>query len=257
MLTLLVLFLFALVYGMPGIRSEEGPSFFDASILKIDEAKHLGNYVADVPFIDEQGKSHKLREFIKGKPTALILAYYTCDSACPLVVRGTLRASRSINRDYRVLVLSFDRYDTLESLKAFRSKIGDVPPNWTFGIMKEEYIKRLTSSIGFRFFYSHRDRVFVHPNVVTFLSPKGEIVRYIYGISPKERDMSLALAEANDSKVTKNSLVDLAFLACYRYDPKTGTYRTNPTIFFGLVGFGLVSLTLAYAFLKPKKGVKT
>lgn len=257
MLIFTILFLFFLAYGMPGLRGEESPSFFDASILKIDESKYLGTYIPDVPFTDEYGKSHKLRGFIKGKPTALILAYYTCDSACPLVVRGALRASKGINRDFRVLVLSFDKYDTLDSLKAFKSKLWDVPSNWTFGIMKEEDIKRLTSSIGFRFFYSHRDRVFVHPNVVTFLSPEGEVVRYLYGISPKERDMSLAFAEANDSKVTKNSLVDLAFLACYRYDPNTGRYRTNPTVFFGLVGFGLVSLTLAYAFLKPKKGVKT
>lgn len=189
---------------MPGMR--EVPSYFDASVMRIDEEKSLGRYVENIVFTDEGGKSHHLLEFIRGKPTALILAYYTCDSACPLLVKGALDATRSINRDFRVLVLSFDREDTLNSLRAFKLKLGDVPKNWTFGIMKEGDIKKLTSSIGYRFFYSHRDKVFIHPNVITFLSPKGEMVRYLYSISPKERDIKLAIAEAEDSKIKKMPL---------------------------------------------------
>ncbi|WP_340694446.1 SCO family protein [Hydrogenobacter thermophilus] len=255
MLILALLLLWVYAFSMPGMR--EIPSYFDASLMRIDESKYLGNYVPDVTFMDEKGRSHSLLRFIKGKPTALILAYYTCDSACPILVKGTLDATKNLDKDFRVLVLSFDREDTLNSLRAFKLKLGNVPKNWTFGIMKGEDIKKLTSSIGYRFFYSHKDKVFVHPNVITFLSPKGEIVRYLYGISPKERDVRLAIAEAEGSKITRNSFVDLAFLVCYRYDPNTGKYGLNPTVYFGLAGFTLVSLTLAYAFLKPKREVKT
>jgi len=255
MFVLALLILLVCAFGMPGMR--EVPSYFDASVMRIDEGQYLGRYVENVVFMDKEGKRHHLLEFVKGKPTALILAYYTCDAACPLLVRGALDATRAINRDFRVLVLSFDKEDTQNSLRAFKLKLGNVPKNWTFGIMKEEDIKKLTSSIGYRFFYSHRDKVFIHPNVITFLSPKGEIVRYLYGISPKERDIRLAIAEAEGSKITKNSFVDLAFLVCYRYDPSTGKYGLNPTVYFGLAGLGLVSLTLAYAFLKPKREVKT
>ncbi len=255
MLALALLLLWVCAFGMPGMR--EVPSYFDASVMRIDEDKYLGAYVPDVTFTDEGGKKHRLLDFVKGKPTALILAYYTCDSACPILVKGALDATKNLNEDFRVLVLSFDKEDTLDSLKAFKLKLGNVPSSWTFGLMKEEDIKKLTSSIGYRFFYSHRDKVFVHPNVITFLSPEGEVVRYLYGISPKERDLRIAFAEARGSKITKNSFVDLAFLVCYRYDPNTGKYGLNPTVFFGLAGFGLVSLTLAYAFLKPRREVKT
>lgn len=178
MFVLALLILWRCALGMPGMR--EVPSYFDASVMRIDEEKSLGRYVENIVFTDEGGKSHHLLEFIRGKPTALILAYYTCDSACLLLVKGALDATRSINRDFRVLVLSFDREDTLNSLRAFKLKLGDVPKNWTFGIMKEEDIKKLTSSIGYRFFYSHRDAVAVIIYLVVAIPALYFMLKYRY-----------------------------------------------------------------------------
>ncbi len=231
------------------------PSMFDANIMRIEEEKYLGNKVADITFTTEDGKSYRLYEFIKGRPTALILAYYTCDAACPLIVKSALEATKNIGKDANLLVLSFDKQDTFEDIKRFKAQLGVYNPRWTFGIMSEEDIRKLTQSIGYRFFYSRQDRVFVHPNVVIFIAPDGKIVRYLYGISPKERDFRIALAEAESFRITKNTIVDVAYLVCYKYDPNTGRYGLNPTVIFAFGGLMLASLTLLHAIARKKKEV--
>ncbi|MFN7064963.1 MAG: SCO family protein [Aquificaceae bacterium] len=251
-LVLLLLF-WVLAFGTP--QPKHTLSMFDASIMQIEEEKYLGNKVADVVFTAEDGKTHKLHDFIKGEPTAIILAYYTCDSACPLIVKSALEATKNLGKDANLLVLSFDKEDRLEDIKKFKSQLGVSNPKWTFGIMSEEDIKRLTQSLGYKFFYSRQDRVFVHPNVVIFIAPDGKIVRYLYGISPKERDFRIALAEAEILRITRNTLVDIAYMVCYRYDPNTGKYGLNPVIIFAFGGLILGSLTLLHALAKKKKEV--
>jgi protein SCO1/2 len=110
-LVLLTVFgVLALSWAVPMPKDHEG--FFDPSLLKIEEEKYLGKQVADVEFTDEQGRTHKLLDYIKGHPTALILGYYTCDSACPLIIKNAIDASKNISKDFRGIVLSFDKEDT-------------------------------------------------------------------------------------------------------------------------------------------------
>ena len=242
------------VWAVPAPKSHEG--FFDPSILQIEEEKYLGNRVADVEFVDERGNTHRLLDYIKGHPTALILGYYTCDSACPLIIKNAIEASKGIKKDFKGVVLSFDKEDTLRDLQEFKRKLGISSDKWTFGIMKEEDIKKLSESVGYRFFYSRQDRVFVHPNVVMFLDPEGKVSRYLYGISPREIDFRIALAEAETFRITKNTIVDVAFMVCYKYDPNTGKYGLNPIVLFAIAGFGLGGFTLAYAIIKRTKEVQ-
>lgn len=252
---LVLLFLFwVFAFGTP--QPKMTPSMFDASIMKIEEEKYLGHKVADITFTAEDGRSYKLYDFIKGKPTALILAYYTCDAACPLIVKSALNSTKDLNKDANLLILSFDKEDTLEDLKKFKANLGVSNPKWTFGVMQEDQIRKLTQSVGYRFFYSRQDKVFVHPNVVIFIAPDGKIVRYLYGVSPKDRDFRIALAEAETFRITKNTILDVAYLVCYRYDPNTGRYGLNPTVVFGLGGMMFASLTLLHAIVRKRKEVR-
>lgn len=65
----------------------------------------------------------------------------------------------------------------------------------------------------------------------------------------------LALAEAESFRITKNTIVDVAYMVCYRYDPNTGKYGLNPTVIFGFGGLMLASLTLLHAIVRRKKEV--
>lgn len=237
MLVLLAVFgVLTLTWAVPMPKDHEG--FFDPTILKIEEEKYLGKQVANVEFPDEHGRTHKLLDYTKGHPTALILGYYTCDSACPLIIKNAIEASKNISKDFRGIVLSFDKEDTLRDLQEFKKKLGISPSSrWTFGFMKEEDIKKLSQSLGYRFFYSRQDRVFVHPNVVIFIDPEGKVSRYLYGISPREMDFRITLAEAETFRITKNTIVDIAFMVRYRYDPNAGKYGLDPVVLFAIAGF--------------------
>ncbi len=230
--------------------------FFDPAMLKIDEKKYLGGFVANTDVILENGKRIKLYDLLSGKPTILLFSYYTCEGSCPIRIDNLnklVKSSESLrNRDFNVLVLSFDRRDTLETLKKFKEIHGPFTAQWVFGLIPEDDVETLTNSVGFKFFYSERDKTFVHTNVYIFLAPDGRITRYLFGINPKERDIRIALAEAEGGRISTNSVVDLALLVCYTYDPSRSTFVVNPTIIFGGVGFAALGSVILLAFISSK-----
>jgi len=253
---LLFLFLagmsFATVVGGAQVFKKD---FFDPSLLKIDEGKYLGSFVPNVDVTLPDGSVKKLYDLMNGRPTILLLSYYTCEGSCPLRIDNLsklIKNSSLKNRDFKVLVLSFDKEDTLEDLKSFVSAHGPFTDHWVFGLLRGEDIDALTKSVGFKFFYSERDKTFVHPNVYIFLSPEGRITRYLFGISPEEKDVRIALTEADSGKVSFSSLVDLALLVCYTYDPSRSTFVVSPTVIFGGIGFALFGSVALFALISGR-----
>ncbi len=242
--------------GVVGSGSTLKKDFFDPSLLKIDTSKYLGTFVPNVDLILEDGKRAKLYGIISKKPTILVFSYYTCEGSCPIRIDNLNRLIRNgsslKNRDFHVLVLSFDEKDTLKTLKDFKKVHGPFDERWVFALLPREAIDTLTGSVGFKFFYSERDKTFVHTNVYIFLSPDGRVTRYLFGIKPKERDVRISLAEAEQGRITPSSLVDLALLVCYTYDPSRSTFVINPTILFGGIGFVALGGVLFVAFVSSK-----
>jgi protein SCO1/2 len=228
-------------------------TYFDQDYLKIDEPKHLGTFVPDVNLILEDGSKVKLYELIAEKPNIIFLAYYTCNASCPIRTTNLIKALEPLkNRDFNVLVLSFDEKDTLKTLREYKQRYGQYPGNWIFALIDKEQIQRFTEAVGFKFFYSEVDNMFVHPNVYIFVSPDGRITRYIYGVSPKTQDLRIALAETETNKVTLSSIIDTALLVCFKYDPSRSTYVVNPVIFLGGIGFASFGALMLYIFLGKK-----
>lgn len=251
LLLLLLLPLFVMAYRL----SDYGEQ--DLSVVKIQEELFLGKEIPDADVLTLNG-TKKLKEFMDGKPTALIFAYYTCETACPLTVRNVLKVSKSEFADYRFVVLSFDERDNLETLKAFVDKNfeGKVPENWLVGLLSREDIKRLTEATGYKFYYVPRDKIFIHTSAIIFISPSGKITRYLYGAFPTERDLRLAFADAQKEKPTLSNIVDLALLACYRYDHARSKYVIDPMVIFALLGVSLVMFTFALGiYYKTRKEV--
>ncbi|MFN3265003.1 MAG: SCO family protein, partial [Aquificaceae bacterium] len=125
------------------------------------------------------------------------------------------------------------------------------------GLLSKEDIRKLTQSLGYKFYFIDRDRIFIHPNVTIFLSPEGRIMRYLYGAFLRDRDISLAFVDAQREKPSVNNIVDLAILACYRYDHARSRYVIDPTLIFA--GLGLLGLfgtfSLAYLYSRNRKEV--
>jgi protein SCO1/2 len=251
LLLLLLLPLFVMAYRLSNYGEQ------DVSVVKIQEEFFLGKEIPDAKVLTLNG-TKRLKEFMDGKPTALIFAYYTCETACPLTVNNVLKASKSKFADYRFVVLSFDERDNLETLKAFVDKNfgGKAPENWLVGLLSKEDIRRLTEATGYKFYYVPRDKIFIHTSAIIFISPSGKITRYLYGAFPTERDLRLAFADAQKEKPTLSNIIDLALLACYRYDSARSKYVIDPTVIFALLGVSLVVLTFSLGiYYKTRKEV--
>ena len=243
----------------PNSSAFKDNDFFNPEILKIDEKKYLGNFVKDVKIILEDGRETNLYSLLRGKPTILLLSYYTCEGTCPVRIDNLnelIKGTGLKKENFRVLNLSFDEKDTLESLKKFKEIHGPFTKHWTFGLIKKEQIRELTDSVGFKFFFSERDKTFVHPNVYIFVTEEGRITRYLYGVKPSERDIKLAILETEQNRISFNSIIDLAYLACFTYDPSRSRYVVNPTLIFAGIGFSAFGLVLLYSFFTMKSSKK-
>ncbi len=227
-----------------GVPRDEDSSF-DVSILKINEGEYLGKELPNVDVTLGEGTVKKLWDIIGEEPAIIVFAYYTCDASCPVLAGNISKALESIkDRDFTLITLSFDEKDTLQTMKAFKEKLKYIPDNWVFGLLSKEDIRRITEGTGFRFFYSVKDKAFVHPNVLIFISPDKRIVRYVYGVKPDPKTVRIALAEANTGELKINEVVDLVYLACFSYNSKKGSYMLNPVMILGGVGFILLGSTL-------------
>lgn len=239
-------------------------SDIDPTIVKIDENAFLGEKIAaDYALMDQNGTEFTTGDLL-GKPLILALSYYTCDGACSALnsnLRMTLDGvdDWKLGKDYRVLTVSFDRHDTTEKLQTFMHKSGfadALPAGWRMATMKNpEDIKRLTDSMGFKFFWSPRDALFLHPSVYIMLSPEGRVTRYLYGASVAPEDIEFSITKAYGEELSPANVINFIVGACYSYNFKDGKYKVNIPLFVAAGGliFGVGLIITGYTIMKHRR----
>jgi len=237
----------------------------DPTIVKIEESDFLGVKIdKSYPMIDQHGKEFVLGDMLGTKPTILALSYYRCDGACSVLNRNlwnTLKEVEQwkIDRDFNVLTVSFDRHDDPAALKKFMEYAGfqdGLPSGWKMATLKNpEDIVKLTSSMGYKFFWSPRDAIFLHPNVYIMLSPKGRITRYLYGANISGNDMDISITKAKGETVSSANVINFLVGACYSYNYKDGKYKINYPLFVaaGALVFGLTLMFGGFAVTRRKR----
>lgn len=246
-----------------------GPSsetFIDPSIMKIDEDKFLGATVfTDYDLVDSDNNNITFKDF-RGKPLVLVLSYYKCDGACPTINkelkdRFTGLKSLEAGKDYNILTVSFDLNDNQMSMMHFLKEVDipeDMKKGWTTAIFKDPaLIRNFTDSIGYRYFWSKRDKIFLHPSVYIVISPEGWVTRYLYSAFIENSDLELSILEARNNMSRENKIddfKDLFLTACYSYNYKEGKYTLNYPVFISAASllFG-VSLIAGSLMIYKKK----
>ena len=207
--------------------------------------EHLGDTVpGDLRFVSETGDTVALGDLID-RPTIVTLVYYTCPSICrPLLteVAGMLAKLEAVdmqpNRDYRVVTISFDQFDspagsTRLKDEYYRQLPGSFPRDaWTFLTADSVTIARFTQAVGFGFKRNDNDPDFAHPTSLIVLSPAGKITRYLVGAEYLPLDIKLALIEAREGRVGATIVKFYKF--CFSYDPSGEKFVLNVTRVVGL-----------------------
>lgn len=217
--------------------------------------EHLGDFIdLDLTFTNRNGEKVALQDFFDGeKPVMLTLNYYTCTALCNLHLNGLAEALRTFDwkpgDQYRIVTISINPKETPELARGKRAnylkkleKGDDV--DWSFLVGEKENIDRLAQQIGFGYRYDPKSDQYAHAALTTFLSPKGKIARYIYGIDLKPQDIKFSLMEASDGEV--GSTVDKVLLTCFHYDESEGRYGPYA---FGIMRLGAVITLIAVGFL--------
>jgi protein SCO1/2 len=215
------------------LAAAEAPPPRDAVLKEIDFHQKLDEQVPPgLRFRDEGGGDVLLSDAFRGKPVVLALVYYRCPMLCTETLNGLLRAARALSfdagRQYRVVVVSIDPREGAALASAKKALYvqrygragGDA--GWSFLTGEEADIRRLAEAVGFRYAYDAVSGQYAHPAGITVLTPGGRISRYLFGVEYSARDLKLSLMDAAAGRI--GSPVDKILLACYRYDPLTGTY---------------------------------
>ena len=210
-----------------------------------------GDYIPlQLDFVAADGGEITL-EAIIDRPTIILPIYFYCPAICSENLANLAVALSNLSyqpgSDYRVIALSFNDVEDFEV--ASRAKVNyikiagkDFPPSeWFFLTGKNENIKALTDSMGFRF-RKMDDTTFIHPSALIIVGADGKIIRYVYGsFLPGDIDMALLDAEKGTPSLSVKRL--LAF--CFSYDPDTNKslfqiIKVSVLALFGLViGFVL------------------
>lgn len=182
----------------------------------VDVAPERGRPVAPITWMDEAGRTRTLTE-LSGYPVVLLPVYTRCPGPCLQNVsrlKDALANSTADQRQFRVLLFSFDPTDNAAALAKYRER-ENIPLNWSVGTGSQESIDALLESIGIQ--VGKAGTEFTHPNILIFLDSKLRIAKWIYGTNYSSGDLDLALkaADGGSDWIGKNSqlLYSLLLLA--------------------------------------------
>lgn len=223
----------ALPPTIPGESQRPAAAALPGPLGQVGFDQRLGDALPlDTAFRDETGRAVALRDYFRGKPVVLTLAYYTCPMLCTLVQNGLTGSLKALQlepgRDFEVVVVSFDPRDTPERAAAKKaeavSRYGrpETAAGWHYLTGSQESIRALTSAVGFRYAFDEKTQEFAHATGLVVVTPDGRLGRYLYGIEFSPRDLRLALVEASDGKI--GGFADQVLLLCFHYDASLGKY---------------------------------
>src|SRR5665647_241620 len=238
-------------------------SFDEKEALKISQSA-IGNQLGDYTFLNRSGRKVRLSDY-RGKPLVINMVYTHCPSVCATTTRNlsALKLSRDAlgSDSFGVLTIGFDtENDTPEAMDDFAKRMDVKLPNWEFVSADSKTIKKLSKDLGFVFFPSPEGG-FNHITQTTFVDGKGKVSLQIYGDEFDNRTLleplknmiynvkitdpiyNFATAESGFAGIAKS-----VRLFCTVYDPKTGKYTTDYSLFYG-IGLDMLVLFLIAAWI--------
>lgn len=219
--------------------------------------ERLGDRVPlDITFTNESGELVTLGDYLQnGKPVIITPVYYECPMLCSLILNGLTDGLKTLTwepgNEFEIITFSIDPnegYELAAMKKDSYIKLLDKPQaanGWHFLTTDQNNISRLTESLGFKFKWSEEAQEFLHGSAIMFISPNGQITRYLYGIEYPQISLRNALFDAAEGKI--GTVMDRVVLYCYTYDPDSRSYVASAKNIMKLGGF--VTLTGLCIFL--------
>lgn len=215
----------------------------------------LGATLPDIVLSDTRGQPVPLAEF-RGKPLLVTLVYTSCADVCPTLIEtlypAVEEARSALGPDsFSVVTVGFDvRHDTPERMRLMARERGINVPNWQFLAGDQASLDALARSLGFAFYA--RPGGFDHMAQVSVVDKNGKLYQQVYGAVFEPPVIVEPLKDLVFGRLRPVSslqeIVDRIKLFCTVYDPNSGRYYFNYSLFAG-IAIGLACLGLVLAFL--------
>jgi protein SCO1 len=229
----------------------------DAAALRASQAV-IGRGTGNHAFIDQDGKPLRLGD-LRGRPVVLSLVFTNCLAVCSgqtLHLREVTRIAREVlgARSFAVLTVGFDSaHDSPERMLAYGRDRGIDDPDWHFASADAATVRRLTDEVGFTWLPSSRG--FDHITQVTILDANGTVAQQVYGaaFSPPEliEPLKELLLGHRVERASLQGLIERVRLYCSVYDPASGQYRIDYSMFAAaipaLMVLGMVAVAIILA----------
>ncbi len=232
---------------------EEGAAPYHADEALLRSQAVLGKALPPLVLHDSKGLPFELQQ-LHGKPVLVSLIFTSCYHVCPAITRHLANAVRDARAalgtdSFQVLTIGFDTpNDTPTAMASFAraQKIHD--PGWFFLSADKDTMAQLTADLGFSYFPTPRG--FDHINQVTLIDRDGVIYRQIYGAAFELPALVEPLKELVYNRPVPGtpfvaSLIDRIRLFCTVYDPASGRYRFDFSLFVQIAVGGIFLLVLA------------
>jgi len=243
-----------LLLAIVGTARAVEPAYDEKAALAKSQAA-IGRALTDHRFVDSDGRAVALSQF-RGKPLVLSLVYTSCYHTCPVITqhvgRTTDIARQALGADsFQVVTLGFDSAnDTPERMRSFARERGIDTRRWRMLSADAATMKQFAAELGFIYFPSPRG--FDHLAQTTVIDAEGRVYRQVYGDSfppPTLVEPLKDLVFGRHSNLTSVSGVIAGVkLFCTVFDPKSGRYRFDYSIFVAFI-IGVVSLGAVAVFI--------
>lgn len=228
-------------------RADPTPVLDQRSALQTSR-EVLGRSVGDHTLLDRESRPVRLSRY-RGKPLVVSFLYTGCFQVCPTTTR-TLHKAVTIAQEalgadkFNVVSIGFNQpADSPQALKSYAAQHGLDRPNWELLSPPLPAVHDITRDFGFS--YVATPAGFDHILQVTVVDAQGRIYRHVYGesfsadmlVEPLKQVLTGAPLPPQGQFA---ALLEEVRILCTVYDPATGRYRVNYSIYLQIAG-GLIT----------------
>ncbi|MGI9343903.1 MAG: SCO family protein [Gammaproteobacteria bacterium] len=252
----LVIAIVLLTALLPAAAQDAAAPYDEDAALRLSQAA-IGQTLSGHTLLERSGESLSLEEF-RGRPLVVSMIFTSCGHVCPILTQHLGEvveiAREALGEDsFSIATVGFDTIvDTPERMTRFAADSGVDDRNWHFLSADPSTIYALSRELGFSYFALPKG--FDHITQTTVVDAGGRIYRQVYG----QRFKTTALVEPLKELVFDSprdaglveQWVDRLQLFCTVYDPNSGRYRFDNSIFIsiavGLMCLGAIAFFIIY-----------
>ncbi len=234
--------------------TDPASKFDQKSALAISQGA-IGQSIGDYTLTTADGRNVRLSDF-RGKPLVISLIYTSCYHICPTTTQHLAKVVRTTRSalgpdSFNVLTIGFDTpKDTPPAMRQFAQDQGIDIPHWEFLSADAATMQRLIKDLGF--IYQPSPKGFDHLIQASVIDAEGKLYRQVYGELFEIPWLVEPLKQLQfGRRVDDNAWTDMVKkvrLFCTTYDPASGMYRVDYSLFVG-ISIGLMVIGGAVIFL--------